>query len=325
MGKFWSDIRLRVRTPIGCIFVLGGVAQWIFDRYEEGQTMIEHLPPVINLLSRPFSGFLLILIGAVFIWWEVHDIGKEKGEPAKRRLTHYLRDAVICSAGVIVVLSFLGAISYEVIKWKFPESLKKNATVQTYESAKNILFEVYPPFQVAHEEYKSMLGDAIAAAMINPNGNGGSQDEFEHAVILFLDKLYVLYDDGHSMEKTEGGYPPQNYFDPVWLRKTFEPPPGFGPPRGSAAEEWEKKSSEWKKNVGYTKWYCDFASLDYQKFEHGKILGVFVALPIPAKEQQRGLLYVLFDNRTWKSVLADVKDTPSNSTATCHNFTPFKY
>jgi len=164
--------------------------------------------------------------------------------------------------------------------------------------------------------------------VINPNGNGGSQDQLEHAASLFLDKLYVLYDDHHYWEQTEQEYPSKDYFTQDGLRKHFSPvlaPPHLGYPVGSLATEiLSKKLGDWQKTIGWLKWECSFGSLDYQVYQHGKIMGMFYARPKPAKDQ-RGQIFVLFDNKKWESRLANPKDTPSDANVSCLNFTGLSY
>jgi|ERR1700723_325347 len=187
------------------------------------------------------------------------------------------------------------------------------------------VIQVYPPFGEAHGDYQYRLGSPIAEVQINPNRNGGSQDQLEHAVNLFLDKSYVLYeDDHHYWERTEQKYPSQDYFNQDALRKLFRPlvaPPHLGYPVGSLADDiLSKRLGDWQKQIGWLEWECSFASLSYQVFEHGRIIGTFYARPVPAKDQ-RGQIFVLFDDRTWESRLADPKDTPASPPNNCTNYT----
>ena len=146
MGKFLSDIRLRIRTPIGLILAVAGLAQWIFDRIEEGKAMLGHLPPIFNFLSKSFSGPILLAVGIGLIFWEIHDIGRDKGEIHKRRLRHYLRDAFISSVGVIVILGVLiGSIG-----WRFPELLKMTPSV-----TQQVPISVDPAFAGAYQQFES--------------------------------------------------------------------------------------------------------------------------------------------------------------------------
>jgi hypothetical protein len=187
---------------------------------------------------------------------------------------------------------------------------------------------VYPPFRQVHEEFGKRLGDPLAGVVINPNGDGGSQDQLDHAVSLFLDKTYVLYDDHHYWERTEPEYPPQDYRSQEGLRKIFSPlraPLHRGYPVGSLADDMlSNRLGDWKKIIGWLKWECSFASLNYQVFQRGRIMGTFYALPEPASGQ-RGQIFVLFDDNKWESYLADPKDTPTSPPNKCTNFTAESY
>src|SRR5207245_5333336 len=150
----WSQIHVRVRTPVGLLFVLGVVIVKVLALFEDGQMILEYAPKFLKFLGHPLSTTLLILGGISLIMWEVYDQRKVQGEPAKLRLKHYAKDSLIGFAGLVIVVIVVGLI-YGAWIWVAQRETKSSQAKQSTSEPSAQPLTIPPPLTVKESAPKS--------------------------------------------------------------------------------------------------------------------------------------------------------------------------
>jgi len=250
------------------------------------------IPPIV---SNPLFQLFLLFVGLGLIWLanqrELNRAatgGDLSGLNVKQLFkSKWLKYALISAVGCSV---FAGLGTFAVMAWHPP---------------------VYGPFREVYSEYAERLGRPLHYnATI---AQGAYQGKFFHATVLWFGhplKFYVIQGDGQWHEEHEDSFPllrssAGSFYEESFLRERFKPPPGFGPPFGSAAYLWSKEPKRWEQMIGWREWQCNFGGslVQYQDFEHGRILGTFLFRP----DEDSGEVFVLFDNHMWVSAYSGVK------------------
>jgi hypothetical protein len=113
-----ADMQIKIRTPIGLLLVLSFLGKWLLETFDEGRTILEHLPPVLAFLARPFPSIALLITGIGLILWELQGIRKTAQEPEKRRLRHYLIGSGLSFIGLVVIVAFVFGASVLFAKYE---------------------------------------------------------------------------------------------------------------------------------------------------------------------------------------------------------------
>jgi hypothetical protein len=125
MEMSWTELRIKIRTPVGLLLVLLFLGQFILDRFEEGRMLLENLPYLLRFLTQPVPSLLILVMGMALILWEIYDIRKTHGEPAKLQLRHYVVNSLIGFLGLLLIV---GAVA---VLWMGYRWIEKPNTAKT--------------------------------------------------------------------------------------------------------------------------------------------------------------------------------------------------
>jgi hypothetical protein len=171
-------VQTKVRTPIGLLLVLASLAKTILDAFEKGRVILEHLPPIIAFLAKPFPSIALFLIGIGLILWELEGIRKASGDPQRRHLRHYLIGSGFTFLGLVIIIitvSGAGVLFSRYVGAK-PESKKTGsmpATLPSTTSGGAAVSESKPTEIKAHKNRKAQAPPKQQTVTVS---NSASQD-----------------------------------------------------------------------------------------------------------------------------------------------------
>jgi hypothetical protein len=148
------------------------------------------------------------------------------------------------------------------------------------------------------------------------------QGVFKNATALWAatEVRYIIWNNDEKWESLNESTPPldKQWWNHDWLMKRFPPEPGYGPPEGSIAYAWDK-DQRWKAMGGLEAQCQSTPGVVYQPFEHGTLVGIFRG----SFNTDTGIIYVLFDDHTWKYMavrtVQNVTDVPRADASGCVN------
>jgi hypothetical protein len=105
----FSGWRIRIRTPVGLLALVGGLGVFFLEWYETANAVAEMLPSWLKFAANPLVVPALLVIGIALILWEIHDVRKTEQEHVKKNLENLGKEsAVIFGALAVVLLAVIG-------------------------------------------------------------------------------------------------------------------------------------------------------------------------------------------------------------------------
>jgi hypothetical protein len=130
------------------------------------------------------------------------------------------------------------------------------------------------------------------------------QAAYDRATVIWIRSpvtFYIIRRDPNTwMQYQEDTIPDRSYFDENYLRTLplfRRVPKDRFPPYTGLAVVWQKDPDHWFGLLGWRRWHRQIKSVMFQTFEKGVVIGPMLF----GADAESGLVYVLYDDKTWKT------------------------